>query len=282
MRAGAAVEKSMDIRIVTLALAAALAHPASGLATPPVHGAHGVHGADTLSAAIADPRRSEANRARDSYRHPAETLRFFDVQPDQTVLEYNPGGGWYTEILAPLLKERGRYIAYGSARAEEKTKALLAAKADWFGPTRYIVFDPATGTYPEPETVDRVLTFRNVHNLLMAGDAQAAAAFRAFFAALKPGGILGVVDHRLPEEADSALERTSGYIKRSTIIRLAEAAGFRLAGESEINANPRDDHQHPNGVWSLPPTYQGGDADRAKYAAIGESDRLTLKFVKPQ
>jgi predicted methyltransferase len=198
------------------------------------------------------------------------------------VLEYNPGGGWYTEILAPLLKGNGHYIAYGSARGEAPTTAMLAGKADWFGSTRYIGFDPATGTYPEPGTVDRALTFRNVHNLLMAGNAQAEAAFRAFFAALKPGGILGVVDHRLPETSDSALERSSGYIKRSTIIGLAERAGFKLAGESQVNANPRDDHDHPDGVWSLPPTYKGGDTDRAKYAAIGESDRLTLKFVKPQ
>lgn len=267
----------------------ALALLASAVAAPVAiaqHGAHAGHGAhaahDAIAAAIADPRRSEVNRARDPYRHPMETLAFFDVAPGQTVLEYNPGGGWYTEILAPLLKGNGAYIAYGSARGEAAATTMLTAKADWFGPARYVVFDPATGAYPEPGTVDRVLTFRNVHNLIMSGDAQAAAAFRAFFAALKPGGILGVVDHRLPEASDSALERSSGYLKRSTIVRLAETAGFRLAGESEINANPRDDHDHPNGVWSLPPTYRGGDTDRAAFAAIGESDRLTLKFVKPE
>jgi predicted methyltransferase len=126
-----------------------------------------------------------------------------------------------------------------------------------------------------------VLTFRNVHNLVMAGEAVAAKAFADFYAALKPGGILGVVDHRLPEDMDGEREKTSGYIKRSTIVRLASAAGFRLAGESEINANPRDTHDWPAGVWTLPPTYRLGDADREGYRSIGESDRLTLKFVKP-
>ncbi|WP_232476155.1 class I SAM-dependent methyltransferase [Flavisphingomonas formosensis] len=270
----------MQKRVILLAVAAALACPSVGFATP---AEAAEKASNPIAAAVADHRRSEANRARDSYRHPIQTLEFFEVRPNQTVLEYNPGGGWYTEILAPLLKAEGHYIAYGSTRGEAPTKAMLAAKTDWFGTSpRYIVFDPTTGNYPEPGTVDRVLTFRNVHNLLMAGDAQAAAAFRAFYAALKPGGILGIVDHRLPEEADNALERSSGYIKRSTILRLAEAAGFKLAGESNVNANPKDDHDHPNGVWSLPPTYQGGDTDRAKYQAIGESDRLTLKFVKPK
>jgi len=236
---------------------------------------------DALAHAIADPRRSEANRARDVWRHPAETLAFFDVHPGQTVLEFNPTGGWYTEILAPLVKDRGQYIGYAPARSEAGVRTMLDGKRDWFGAnTRFIVWDPA-GAYPEPGTVDRVVTFRNVHNLLMNGNGQAEATFRAFFAALKPGGILGVEDHHLSEAADSALETSSGYVKRSTIIRLAQGAGFRLAGESQVNANPRDTHDHPNGVWSLPPTYRGGDTDRAMFAAIGESDRLTLKFVKP-
>lgn len=273
----------MRKRLFILALAACSSLATVGIAREASGTGHEAHATQAaLAAAIADPRRSDANRARDAFRHPSQTLAFFDVRPGQTVLEYNPGGGWYTEILAPLLKGNGHYIAYGSARGEAPTKALLTTNADWFGATRYIVFDPATGSYPEPGTVDRVLTFRNVHNLLMAGNAQAEAAFRAFFAALKPGGVLGVVDHRLPETSDSALELSSGYIKRSTIIGLAERAGFKLAGESQVNANPRDNHDHPDGVWSLPPTYKGGDTDRAKYAAIGESDRLTLKFVKPQ
>lgn len=272
---------SFTLAVTAFAAPSAAQHDAhAGHAGHAGHAAHGGHAA--IAAAIGDTHRSDANRARDQYRHPMETLAFFDVKPGQTVLEFLPGGGWYTEILAPLLKGNGRYVAFGTARGEAAATAMLTRNADWFGATRYLVFDPATGAYPEPGTVDRVVTFRNVHNLLMGDDAQAQAAFRAFFAALKPGGILGVVDHRLPENADGALERSSGYIKRSTIVRLAESAGFRLAGESDVNANPRDDHDHPNGVWSLPPTYRGGDTDRAAFAAIGESDRLTLKFVKPE
>lgn len=236
-----------------------------------------------ISKAIADTRRSEANRARDQYRHPAETLAFFDVHSGQTVVEYYPGGGWYTEILAPTLKGNGRYVAMPAAteRALAGTKALLDKNADWFGTVEIAPFSQTEPTTFPAGTADRVLTFRNVHNMIMAGDAVAAKAFADFYSALKPGGILGVVDHRLPEEMDTALEKKSGYVKRSTIIRLATAAGFKLAGESAVNANPKDTHDWPEGVWTLPPTLQLKEVDRAKYLAIGESDRLTLKFVKP-
>lgn len=233
--------------------------------------------------AIADPRRSEANRARDAFRHPAETLAFFDVHNGQTVVEFYPGGGWYTQILAPALKGKGRYIAMPSAseKALAATRAMLEKNKPWFGSVQVVPFSPTEPSTIPPGTVDRVLTFRNVHNLIMAGDAVAAKAFGDFYAALKPGGILGVVDHRLPEDMDSGREKSSGYLKRSTIIRLATAAGFRLAAESPINANPKDTHDWPEGVWTLPPTYQRGEADRTVYQAIGESDRMTLKFVKP-
>lgn len=233
-----------------------------------------------IEKAIADPRRSEANRARDAFRHPSETLAFFEVKPGQTVIEFYPGGGWYTEILAPALNGKGRYIAMPNVRGVASTQAMLDKNKDWFGPVAITGFDPANPSTFPAGTADRVLTFRNVHNLIMAGDAVAAKAFADFYAALKPGGILGVVDHRLPEEADSAREKSSGYLKRSTIIRLATAAGFKLAGESKVNANPKDTHDWPEGVWTLPPTYKLGDVDKAKYQAIGESDRLTLKFVK--
>jgi predicted methyltransferase len=149
-------------------------------------------------------------------------------------------------------------------------------------------FDPAAATMAKPGSVDRVLTFRNVHNLLMPEDggtkdgAVAEAFFKAAYKALKPGGMLGVVDHRLPESASSAREQTSGYVKRSTVIRLATAAGFKLAGESEVNANPKDTADWPDGVWTLPPSLSQKDKDRAKYLAIGESDRMTLRFVKPR
>ena len=239
--------------------------------------------APAVAKVIADPQRSAANRARDQYRHPAETLAFFDVKPNQTVIEFFPGGGWYTEILAPALRGNGRYVAMppASEKSLAGVKAMLEKNKDWFGEVAVFPFNPtAPSTFPAG-TADRVLTFRNVHNLMMQGDTVAAKAFADFYAALKPGGILGVTDHRLPENMDSALERKSGYIKRSTIVRLATAAGFKLAGESRINANSKDGHDWPEGVWTLPPTLKLGDVDRAKYQAIGESDRLTLKFVKP-
>lgn len=235
-----------------------------------------------IAAAIADPQRNAANRARDPYRHPAETLAFFGVKPTDTVVEFSPGGGWYTDILAPLAKGKGRYVALVTPRGVESTQKMLAAKQAWFGPATVATIDGTTGTSTVPAgSADVVLTFRNVHNLLMNDDpAVAGRAFTAFHTMLKPGGTLGVVDHRLPETMDTALEKKSGYIKRSTVIRLAEAAGFRLAGESPINANAKDTHDHPGGVWTLPPTYALKDVDRAKYAAVGESDRFTLKFVK--
>ncbi|ARR56211.1 methyltransferase [Rhizorhabdus wittichii DC-6] len=260
------------------ALAIALIAPA---AIAPAASASAAKADPAVAKAIADTRRSEANRARDQYRHPAETLAFFDVHPGQTVVEFYPGGGWYTEILAPVLKGNGSYVALAPERGVASTTAMLERNKDWFGPVTIAAFSPTTPSTIAPGSADRALTFRNVHNLIMAGDAVAAKAFADFYAALKPGGILGVADHRLPEDQDSALEKKSGYIKRSTIIRLATAAGFKLAGESEVNANPKDTHDHPEGVWTLPPTYKLGDVDKAKYAAIGESDRLTLKFVKP-
>jgi predicted methyltransferase len=238
-----------------------------------------------LATAIADPARSEADRARDKYRHPAETLAFFGVKPGQTVVEYQPAAGWYAQILAPMLRGNGRYVplAAGTPQAQENLSKLIAANGARFGSPTPASIDIKAGTSSVPAgSADVVLTFRNVHNMLMAGDEVPPKAFAAFFAMLKPGGTLGVVDHRLPESMDGALQKTSGYMKRSTIIGYATAAGFRLAGESAVNANPKDTHEYPKGVWTLPPTYREGDADRARYAAIGESDRLTLKFVKPR
>ncbi len=235
-----------------------------------------------VAAALASPTRAPANRARDRYRHPAETLAFFGVKPTQTVVEFLPAGGWYTEILAPLVKGRGHYIALVPTAQAERTRIGFAQKAAAYGMTEVATIDFKTGLSTIPAgSADVLLTFRNVHNLLMQDDpAVPSRVFKAFYAALKPGGVLGVVDHRLPEDMDTAREKTSGYIKRSTIVRLAQEAGFTLAAESRVNANPRDTHDHPQGVWTLPPTYRLKDVDRAKYAAIGESDRLTLRFVK--
>jgi predicted methyltransferase len=246
--------------------------------------------ASAFAAAVASPARTPANVARDRYRHPAETLAFIGVRPSDTVVEIWPGGGWYTEILAPYLASGGGtlYAAAPEWGMSGITK-LKAANPALYGPVRTATF-PAfspTDTRVADGVADVVLTFRNVHNWRMGyrrDDKQdySAEAFRQIYAMLKPGGILGVVDHRLPETASAERERSSGYIKMSTVRALAEAAGFRLAGSSEINANPADTADWPDGVWTLPPSLALKDKDRDRYLAIGESDRMTLKFVKPR
>jgi predicted methyltransferase len=241
-----------------------------------------------LKQAVSGPHRTEANRARDQYRHPAETLAFFGVKPTDTVVELWPGGGWYTEILANYLSNGGTLIAAapGERGLEGLTKRLEANPA-LFGKVQKANFPTVLGgTGVAPGTADVVLTFRNVHNWAMGYQhpdkkAYAPEAFAEMFAMLKPGGTLGVVDHRLPESADAEREKTSGYVKTSTVRKMAEAAGFKYVGASEINANKKDTANWPKGVWTLPPTYTEGETDRAKYQAIGESDRMTLKFVKP-
>jgi predicted methyltransferase len=241
--------------------------------------------ADTAIAAAVDaPTRTPANRERDAWRHPRETLSFFGVEADDTVVEIWPGGGWYTEILAPLLAERGTLYAAAPERGLTGARALIAKDSATYGKVRLASFPVrAAGDVRVPDgSADVVLTFRNVHNWVMGEQPFGEDAFRQIYAMLKPGGTLGVVDHRLPESADAAKERSSGYVKVSTVRRLAEAAGFRLVAESEINANPADTKDHPNGVWSLPPTLRGKDVDRERFLAIGESDRMTLKFVKPR
>jgi predicted methyltransferase len=243
-----------------------------------------------LAAAVAAPTRTASHRARDAYRHPHETLAFFGVEPDDTVVEIWPGGGWYTEILAPYLASGGGtlYLAAPEWGRGGITK-LQQANPALYGGLRiadYPIFDGKPAEIPAG-SVDVVLTFRNVHNWRMGyrrDDKQdySAAAFAQAYAMLKPGGILGVADHRLPETASAERERESGYIKVSTVRRLAEQAGFRLAASSEINANPKDTADWPDGVWTLPPSLRLKDKDREKYLAIGESDRMTLKFVKPR
>ena len=234
-----------------------------------------------IAAAVAAPSRTPANTARDQYRHPAETLAFFGVAPGQTVVEYSPGGGgWYTEILAPLLKDKGTlYASQAPGKGFDTLKAKLDADPATYGKVKLVPWALPQTAVPDG-SADVVLTFRNVHNMVMNGND--AAAFKAFYAMLKPGGTLGMVDHRLPESRDSALQKSSGYLKVSTVKALAEAAGFKLAGESEINANGKDTADWPKGVWTLPPTLTNGETDKDKYLAIGESDRMTLKFVKPK
>ncbi len=234
-----------------------------------------------LDAAIAAPTRTPANVLRDRYRHPAGTLKYFGVGPTDTVVEIWPGGGWYTEILAPYLADRGTYYAVGNERQLRDAKAMAAKDPLTYGTIRFAAFPAAAGDPRVPDgAADVVLTFRNVHNWIMPDVPFGEEAFRQMYAMLKKGGTLGVVEHRLPEEADAAREKRSGYVRVSTVRRLAEQAGFRLVASSEINANPRDTKDHPNGVWSLPPALRGGAVDRDKYLAIGESDRMTLKFVK--
>lgn len=237
----------------------------------------------SIDQAVASPARTPSNLARDTYRHPAETLAFFGLQPGQTVVELWPGGGWYTEILAPHARAHGGTL-YAAAPSErlKRIREWQAAKPDQYGAIKLAEF-PAPGVLaPVPDgTADLVLTFRNVHNWRFDGADNTAGAFRQIYAMLRPGGVLGVVDHRLPESMDSALEEKSGYMKQSSVVAFAEAAGFQLAATSDINANPADTHDYEKGVWTLPPVLRDGDKDRAKYLAIGESDRMTLKFVKP-
>lgn len=248
---------------------------------------------DALAAAVKAEHRSETNKARDVYRHPVETLQFFDVQPSMTVVEVWPGaGGWYTEILAPLLRKDGKLIAahfpadsevgfFQKARATFDSK--IAAAPALYDQVSVIAFaPPAQLKIADAGSVDRILTFRNVHNWYMnGGEENVLAVFREFHKTLKSGGILGVVDHRLPAAVSEDKQASSGYMHESFIVRLAEQAGFRLEARSEVNANARDTADYASGVWTLPPTLRQGDQDREKYLAIGESDRMTLKFVKP-
>lgn len=246
---------------------------------------------DPLAAAIASPSRTAKFTARDPYRHPYETLRFFGLRPNQTVVEIWPGRGWYMEILAPYLRDAGKY--YAAIEAADVPGAGREAKDNAAALRRRIADDPThfgkvvvTELHPPqlteicpPGTADVVLTFRNVHNWLNTGDQQ--AMFNAFFKALKPGGVLGVAEHRARPGTDLKEMRKSGYMDEDYIKKLAVTAGFRFDAESPINNNPKDTKDYPRGVWTLPPTLALGDTDRDKYLAIGESDRMTLRFVKP-
>jgi predicted methyltransferase len=245
--------------------------------------------AAALEKVVAGSHRSEANRARDVYRHPVETLTFFGIRDDMTVVELSPGGGgWYTEILAPFLRERGTYYAAGydpastseySQKNHKAYTAKLAANPEIYDRTKLTVLAPPKIELAPEGSADLVLTFRNIHNW-MRND-QAENVFAAVFRTLKPGGTFGVVEHRGNPAVPQDPKAESGYVNEDYVLGLARKVGFELAARSEINANPKDTKDHPNGVWSLPPTLDGGDVDRDKFLAIGESDRMTLKFVKP-
>jgi predicted methyltransferase len=246
---------------------------------------------DALSAVLSSPHRSAANVARDVWRHPKETLAFFGLKPTMTVIEISPGGGWYTEILAPYLRDKGQLIlaaddpesteAYYRRSAERLTKRLQAQPA-LFDKVKVQAFEvPRSTALGADNSVDMVLTFRNVHNWVGSGEDVVTTVFKNAFTALKPGGVLGVVDHRLPPDRPQDAKASSGYVHVAYVVKLAERAGFKFAGGSEVNANAKDTADHNKGVWALPPTYANKDVDRAKFDAVGESDRFTLKFVKP-
>lgn len=248
-------------------------------ATPPASAAQA--SSSQLDAAIAGKWRDPKNTARDQYRHPKEMLTFFGIRPDMTVIEIWPSGGWFTEILAPYLNANGQYI--GALPPGSKSKTALENKFR-FGPQQYgkaklIEFDNKAPNLGADGSADMVLTFRNVHN--WAADGSAETMFKAFFKVLKPGGVLGVEDHRADKGKTLDQVVNTGYLPTDYVIKLATDAGFKLDGQSEVNANPKDNHDHPKGVWTLPPTFELGDKDKAKYQAIGESDRMTLRFVKP-
>ena len=241
-----------------------------------------------LADAIAGSWRDKANRARDGFRHPRETLAFFRVGSRARVIEISPGAGWYSEILAPYLRSSGRYIAAvpqapADSGAGKRNAALKAGFANVQGPfvgAQWHDYDGKAPAFGAPDSADVVLTFRNVHNWV-AGD-NAEAYFKAFHDVLSPGGVLGVVDHRAKPGTSLEAMKKSGYLTEDMVIDLATRAGFQLDARSEINGNPKDDADHPNGVWTLPPTNRNDGKNVARYKAIGESDRMTLRFVKPR
>ncbi|WP_342620558.1 methyltransferase [Rhodoferax sp. GW822-FHT02A01] len=249
------------------------------------------HADEALRQAIASPLRTPAFAARDGWRHPYETLTFFGLRPDSTVVEISPGGGWYTEILAPYLREKGQLILAAddplstkpeTVKGLERLKAKLATQPALYDRVKLGVFAPPDKLdYAASASADLVLTFRNVHNWMSDGDAGVRAVFASAYRALKKGGVLGVVEHRLPAAAIQDATSSSGYVHQDYVVQLAQEVGFRLEASSEINANSKDTADHVGGVWALPPTYANKDVDRDKYQAIGESDRMTLKFVKP-
>ena len=273
-----AIQKPLLALLAGLLLVTACAMPSTRQAT-----------AQALDNILADPHRPAADRARDRYRHPKDTLLFFGIRPEMSVLEVWPEPGWYTDVIAPLVRDRGKYYGavmqadpasrYVSARLEAY-RNKLASDPTLYGNASIVTFPANGGDVVPPGSVDMVVTFRNLHNWMARGTAP--QVFATIFKALKPGGVLGVTDHRGNPAVPQDPKAKSGYVNEEYAIQLIEAQGFKLVGSSEVNANPKDTKDYEQGVWTLPPTYRLGDKDREKYAAIGESDRFTLKFVKPK
>jgi len=246
--------------------------------------------ADKLATVLAGDHRSDANKARDQWRNPAETLEFFGVSDGKVVMEIWPGGGWYTEVLAPYLRDSGTYIAAGWDPESEMPfiRNAMAAyverlegRPDVYDQVQMgVLMPPAMMAPAEPGSVDVIMTMRNVHNWIPRNSQ--GLILQAMYDALKPGGVLGVVEHRGIAGSEQDPKAASGYVNEDYAIAMIEEAGFVLEAKSEINANPADTKDHPEGVWTLPPTLRLKDVDRDKYLAIGESDRFTLKFRKPE
>jgi predicted methyltransferase len=241
-----------------------------------------------LHKAVAAEHRTDAFEARDRYRHPREVLEFLGIEPDMTVVEISPGGGYWTEILAPYLHDKGTYYTAISPRASSERAAAAAdtwqkkldAAPALYGKVKVSEFGRGSDAIAPPGSADAVLTFRNVHNWMSAGFAE--EAFQTFFKALKPGGILGVEEHRARTDQPQDPKAANGYVREDYLIELAQKAGFKLVSRSELLANPKDTKDWPKGVWTLPPTFALGDKDREKYLAIGEADNFLLKFQKPE
>jgi predicted methyltransferase len=280
--------------LATLAALAALPFVAGLSACSAVPGASAEPAEDeALRAALAGAHRSAANRARDGARHPYETLRFFSIRPTQRVVELTPGGGWYTEILAPYLRPQGLFCtahfakeggSEGRRRARTNYDARLARQPELYD-RLFSGTLPSGGRFGDIASAlekdggaDLIVTFRNVHNWLEDGSLD--DTLKACHALLKQGGVLGVVDHRAAPGTPVATMMKSGYVSEALMEARAQAVGFKLAARSEVNANPRDTKDHVGGVWSLPPTFAGKDVDRERFAAIGESDRFTHRYVK--
>jgi predicted methyltransferase len=244
--------------------------------------------ANALDAILAGDQRTTEDRARDPFRHPKETLLFFGIRPGTRVLQVWPESGWYTKIVAPLVHARGRYYAgviapdpasrFLTARLV-RYRRLLASRPDLYGQVKVVTFPLNGADAVPPGSVSLVLSFGDLHEWMALGDTQQALG--TIYRALVPGGVFGVVDNRGDPRVPQDPRAKNGYVRQDYAIRMIEAAGFRLVAASEVNANPKDTKNYPAGVWTLPPVYRLGNIDRAKYEAIGESDRFTLRFVKP-
>lgn len=280
----------MSTRLILAALLLLPLMPAdAGAAQPEIDATT----SSALDDAMSGEHRSAENKARDKYRHPKETLAFFGFRSDMTVVEIWPGGGWYTEILAPALKENGKLYAvqYSVNPQYSYQRRYFGAFLTKAGESPDVFRDVIVTAMDFPYQLniapsgaaDLVVTFRNAHNWVSSGYHKASAqlAFQAMFDVLKPGGVLGIVDHRWPDAENEDPHAEDGYISEQRLIAFAEEAGFEFAGRSDVNRNAKDTHDHPEGVWTLPPSFALDEQDREKYLAIGESDRLTIRFVKP-